>query len=158
MNFFNKFSTGAWFAFCGAILAIASLVVYRADISSEGYFQNAAVTNFELWCALGGALLLLAIILCLANKGRFTDLLGGCCQIAAPAVLALALINLVAARIEGLGFIYFSNADVLLEVQTEANLASASGAIANIALLGIGMLVAILSAFSNLRKKKKHVY
>ena len=68
-------------------------------------------------------------------------------------LIAAALINLVAARVEGLGFIYFSNADVALEVQTAANLSSAHGAIASMILLGVAMLVAIVAAFFSIRKK-----
>ena len=68
-------------------------------------------------------------------------------------LLALALINLISARVEGLGFIYFSNADVILEVQTPANLASASGAIASMVCFGLALIVALVAAFCTLRKK-----
>ena len=150
---FKKFSAGAWIACCAAILALVSIILYNINIGREGYFQNASVTNYVPWCALALALLLLATAFGQAGN-KVLDLLSGCCQIAAPALLAMSLINLVASRIEGLGFIYFSNADVLLEVQTPANLSSASTAITNMVVLGVAMLVAILSAFFTLRRKE----
>ena len=82
-------------------------------------------------------------------------LVQGALQIAAPVLLTLCLANLVAARAEGLGFIYFSNADVILEVQTPANLASATGTIANMVCLAVAMVIGIVGAFCGLRKKEK---
>ena len=55
-------------------------------------------------------------------------------------------------RAEGLGFIYFSNADVIVEVQTPDNLASATGSIANMICLGISTVVGIVAAFINIKK------
>ncbi len=154
MNFFKKFSAGAWIACCAAVLTLIALIVYAVNIGGEGYFQKASVSNFVLWCVLALVLLAAAVALVLAKDGKASALLSGCCQIAAPVLLALALINLIASRIEGLGFIYFSNADVLLEVQTPANLASASGTIANMVILGTAFLVAVIAAFCSLRKKE----
>ena len=70
-----------------------------------------------------------------------------------PALLAMGLINLVASRVDGLGYIYFSNADVAKEVQTAANMASAQSAIWSMGLLGAAMLVAVVAAFFSIRKK-----
>ena len=70
-------------------------------------------------------------------------------------ISAMCLGNLAAARAEGLGFIYFSNADVILEVQTPANLSSATGTIANMACLGAAALAGMAGAFCGLTKKAK---
>jgi hypothetical protein len=59
---------------------------------------------------------------------------------------------LVESRAQGLAYIYFSNEEVLAEVQTAANLSSASGAITSIALLAVAALVGIVAAF--FRQKK----
>ena len=83
---------------------------------------------------------------------KVVDLLTGLCQIAAPALLALAFINLVSARVEGFAFIYFSNADVLLEVQTAANMSSATCAIVNLVLLALSSIAGVVSAFFTLKK------
>ena len=86
------------------------------------------------------------------GRKKVVDLLTGLCQIAAPALLALAFINLVSARVEGFAFIYFSNADVLLEVQTAANMSSATCAIVNLVLLAVSSIAGIVSAFFTLKK------
>ena len=83
------------------------------------------------------------------------ELVTGVLQVCAPVLLTLCLASLAAARAEGLGFIYFSNADVILEVQTPANLASAAGTIANMACLGAAALAGIVGAFCGLRKKER---
>ena len=154
MSFFKKFSVGAWIACCAAVLTVVSLIVYAVNVGGEGYFKNASISNYVLCGVLALVLLLAAIAIGQAKAGKVMDLVSGCCLIAAPVLLAYSLINLIAGRIEGLGFIYYSNADVALEVQTAANLASGSGAIANMVILGIAMLVAIVAAFCNLRKKE----
>lgn len=157
MNFLKKMSAGAWIACCAAVLSLVSLILYAVNISSEGYFQKATVNNLVLWLVAAVVLLLIAIAVSLIKaKGAAQnglDLVSGCCQIGAPALLALSLINLIGSRIEGLGFIYFSNADVLLEVQTPANLASASCTIANMIVLGVALIVSLVAAFCTLRKK-----
>ena len=84
--------------------------------------------------------------------GRLAALLCGALQIVAPVVLAYCLINLIGGRIEGLGFIYFSNADVAKEVQTAANLSSATWAIASMVAYGVSMLAAVIASFVDVKK------
>ena len=153
----KKISVGGWIACAAAVLTLVSLIVYGTNVGGEGYFHNASVSNLALWGVLALIMLVCAIVLKLLdlNGGAATavDLVSGALQIGAPILLALALINLIAARVEGLGFIYFSNADVILEVQTPANLASASGAIASMVCFGVALIAALVAAFCNLRKK-----
>ena len=103
---------------------------------------------------VGAAVLEAAAVVLSMVKGakKVVDLLTGLCQIAAPALLALAFINLVSARVEGFAFIYFSNADVLLEVQTAANMSSATCAIVNLVLLAVSSIAGVVSAFFTLKK------
>ena len=154
----KKISVGGWIAILAAVLTLVSLIVYSVNIGSEGYFKNAAVSNLVLWTVLALVMLLGAVILKqIELKGgaqKAVDVIAGAFQIGAPVLLALALINLVAARVEGLGFIYFSNADVILEVQTPANLASATGTIVSIVFYALALIVALIAAFCGLRKKE----
>ena len=137
MNATKKLSAGAWLSIVTCVLSLAALVAYLINTSAAGYFQNATVSNLVLM-VVGAAVLV--------------DLLTGLCQIAAPALLALAFINLVSARVEGFAFIYFSNADVLLEVQTAANMSSATCAIVNLVLLAVSSIAGVVSAFFTLKK------
>ena len=153
----KKFSVGMCFAAVAALLAIVSLIVYTVNVGGEGYFHNATITNLALFCALAAVALVVAVALAFVNVPEGpaemgVNLITGALQIVAPALLALCLINLIAGRAEGLGFIYFSNADVILEVQTPENMASASGAIANMVVLGISTVVGIIASFINIKK------
>lgn len=150
----KKLSVGAWITCLAVLAATVAIVLYTSNIGAEGYFKGAEVSNLMLFGILAVAALIAAVILeQVAPASKAADVLSGLLQIAAPVLLALAAINLIAARVEGLGFIYFSNADVAKEVQTPANLSSASGAIAGMVAFGVAMLIAIVGAFCSLRRK-----
>ncbi len=157
MNFVKKMSVGGWIALIAAVLALVSAIVYGVNIGSAGYFKNASVSNLILFCVLAALMLAAAVALgqlkLSGPAATVVDLVSGALQIGAPVLLTFCLVALVAARAEGLGFIYFSNADVILEVQTPANLASATGAIANMVCLGIAAIAGMVGAFCSTRKK-----
>lgn len=157
MNAVKKLSVGAWITLVAAVLGVASLIVYTVNISSAGYFQNAAVSNLVPICALAVVALVCAVLLgqikLPSPASTVMELVVGVLQLCAPVLFTLCLINLIAARAEGLGFIYFSNADVILEVQTPANLSSATGSIANMVCLGVATLAGLVGAFCGMRKK-----
>lgn len=159
MNVIKKFSVGAWITLAAAVMAIVSVIVYTVNIGSPGYFQDAAVSNLTAFCVLAAAALAIAVALGQVKlsgpAGSLVELLQGVLQVAAPVLLTLCLANLAAARAEGLGFIFLSNADVILEVQTPDNMASATGTIANMVCLGVAMVIGIVGAFCTLRKKEK---
>ena len=152
----KQLTVGMCFAAVTAVLAIASLLVYNWNVGAAGYFQNAKVANLVMFCALAAAAMVVAIVLANVSVSGPADtvisLVVGALQIVAPVLLALCLVNLIASRAEGLGFIYFSNADVIVEVQTPDNLASATGSIANMICLGISTVVGIVAAFINIKK------
>ena len=150
----KKISVGGWITCAAALLTLVSLIVYASNIASAGYFQGASVTNLVLFAVLAIILYLAAIAVKLfVPADAASELISGILRIAAPVLIAAAAIALIGSRVEGLGFIYFSNADVALEVQTPANLASASAAITSMVLFGVSMLVGIVAAFLRLTKK-----
>lgn len=154
MNAMKKFTAGAWVTCAVVILTLASLIAYLVNVSRVGYFQGADVHNLVLMVTAAALLEVAAVALGLVKVPETVfQLISGVCQIAAPVLLMAGLINLVAARAEGLGFIYFSNADVILEVQTPENLASATGTIVNMVLLAVAGITGIVSAFFGLKKK-----
>ena len=154
MNAMKKLSAGAWITCAVVILSLAALIAYLVNISAVGYFQGAGVRNLVLMVAAAAVLEAAAVALGFVKvPENVFQLVSGVCQIGAPVLLMVGLINLVAARAEGLGFIYFSNADVILEVQTPENLASATGTIVNMVLLAVAGIIGIVSAFFGLKKK-----
>ena len=154
----KKQSAGVWVNLIAAILAVASLIVYGVNISSEGYFQNATVSSMMNYGIPAIILLVLVIVLAqlklTGGAATAVEIISGAMRIAVPVLLTLCLINLIAARAEGLGYIYFSNADVTLEVQTPENLSSATGTIANMICLAVSAVVAMAAAFFRLTKKE----
>ncbi|MCI8539488.1 MAG: hypothetical protein HFF18_12680 [Oscillospiraceae bacterium] len=153
----KKLSAGAWISLIAAVLTLVSVILYTVNINSEGYFKNASVTNLTVYAILALILFLAAAALgqvkLSGGAATAVELLSGAMQIVAPVLLALCLISLIAARAEGLGFIYFSNADVILEVQTPANLASATGSIASMIALGVAIVIGLAGAFCPVRRK-----
>ena len=154
----KKQSAGVWVNLIAAILAVASLIVYGVNISSEGYFQNASVSSMINYGIPAIILLVLVIVLAqlklTGGAAAAVEIISGAMRIAVPVLLTLCLINLISARAEGLGYIYFSNADVTLEVQTPENLSSATGTIANMICLAVSAVVAMAAAFFRLTKKE----
>ena len=141
MNATKKLSAGAWLSIVTCVLSLAALVAYLINTSAAGYFQNATVSNLVLMVVGAAVLEAAAVVLSMAKGAKkVVDL------------LALAFINLVSARVEGFAFIYFSNADVLLEVQTAANMSSATCAIVNLVLLAVSSIAGVVSAFFTLKK------
>lgn len=153
----KKQSAGVWVNLIVAILALASLIVYGVNISSAGYFQNATVSSMTTYGIPAIVLLVLVIILAqlklTGGAAAAVEIISGAMRIAIPVLLTLCLINLIAARAEGLGYIYFSNADVALEVQTPENLSSATGTIANMICLAVSAVAAMVAAFFRLNRK-----
>ena len=150
----KKLSVGAWITCFAALLAVVAFIAYSANIGGEGYYKDAAVNNFALVVWGAAACLVLAIVLYLAKDNKAVEIVTGVLRVAAPALMAFGLMNLIAGRVDGLGYIYFSNTDVAKEVQTAANLGSAQTAIWSMALLGAAMLIAVIAAFFSLRKKE----
>lgn len=154
----KKQSAGVWVNLIAAILAVVSLIVYGVNISSAGYFQNASVSSMLPYGILAVVLLVLVIVLAqlklTGGAATAVEILSGVMRIAVPVLLTLCLINLIAARAEGLGFIYFSNADVILEVQTPENLSSATGTITNMICLAVSAVAAMAAAFFRLTRKE----
>lgn len=157
MSFIKKQSAGSFVTLLTLILTIASVITYYVNISGEGYFQNAAVSQAIFWTFAAAILLIAVLVLAQLNPGSKLEmvltLISGLMRIVTPVCLIAAAMMLVSARVEGFAFIYFSNEEVLQEVQTAANMSSAHGAIANIVILAVTALVGIAAAFFNLKKK-----
>lgn len=149
---------GIWFNIVVVVLTLVSVIIYGVNVYGEGYFKNASVSGLVAYCV--AAVVILSVVIVLAQT-KFTgmalvaaDIVSGLLRIAVPVLLTLCLVNLISARAEGLGFIYFSNKDVLLEVQTIENMSSATGAIINMVFLGIVAVASMVAAFFRLRKEE----
>lgn len=157
MNSIKKITPGIILTVITLLLSVISIIVYNTNIAGEGYFHNAAVSNAVKFNVLGIVVLAAAIVLALVPVegvlAKVLTILSDVCRIVAPALFIAAVLAIVTARVEGFAFIYFSNVEVLQEVQTPANISSAHGAIANIVFLAITAVVGIVSAFFSARKE-----
>lgn len=158
MSFLKKQRAGIYVTVLALILTVAALITYQVNIAGEGYFQNAVVAQAVIYPVIALVLEILVVVLAQVSlKGaavKAVDVVSGALRIVIPVLLVIAAMNVVSSRVEGFAFIYFSNQEVLQEVQTPANMASAHGAIANIVLLGVAAVVGIVAAFFSVEKKE----
>lgn len=156
MAILKKQTFGSISALLALVLALVGTIVYFINIGSTGYFEDAAVPTAATLMLLSVVALAAVVVLAQLNLSavadKILDIVSGALRIAAPAGLIGAAMLLIEARAQGLAYIYFSNEEVLAEVQTAANLSSASGAIAAIALLAVAAIVAVVSAFFKVKK------
>lgn len=156
MSFLKKQTKGIWITFVALILSVASLIIYNININSAGYFQNASSPYAVRYMIIALMLFLVSIILAeISAQGmakKILDFLSGAMRILAPALCIAAAITLVSSRVQGFAFIYFSNEEVLQEVQTAANLSSSRGAIANIVTLFVTAIIGTVAAFFSTKK------
>ena len=89
----KKQSAGVWVNLIAAILAVASLIVYGVNISSEGYFQNATVSSMINYGIPAIILLVLVIVLAqlklTGGAAAAVEIISGAMRIAVPVLLTL---------------------------------------------------------------------
>ena len=159
MEFIKKQSLGVWASLVALILAIAGLVAYNSNISSEGYFKGSSVASASNDAII--AIVLLVVVIVAAQfsltgiADKVVDVVASVLRILAPACLIGAAMLILGARVEGIGYVLFSNEEVLAEIQTEANLASVNGAITCVVILAVAGVAAMIAAFFGLKKKAK---
>lgn len=157
MAILKKQTFGSISALVALVLAVVGLIIYWINIGTVGYFEDAAVAPAATALILSIVALIAVIVVAQLNLGgmvdKILDIVSGLLRIAAPAGLIAAAMLLIEARANGLAFIYFSNEEVLAEVQTAANLSSATCAIVGIVMLVVATIVAIVSAFFRVKKE-----
>ena len=159
MNFMKKQTAGSGITFVAFVLSIAAIIVYFVNINSVGYFENAAVPEAVLYNVIG--IVLLAVILVLSQLplsgivDKLLTIVSDIMRICAPVFFISALLRLVSSRVQGFAFIYFSNEEVLHEVQTAENMSSAHGKIAYMVLLCVTAVAAMIAAFFSIKKVQK---
>lgn len=153
----KKQTIGVWLALVTLVLGIVSFIVYFINIGSQGYFHGAsvdvAVKYMITVIIVGVCVIALTFLPVKPEVSKFVTFIADLGRITIPVLSIAAVLAIVSARVEGFAFIYFSNAEVLQEVQTPANISSAHGAIANIALLAVTAIIGIVGAFFNTGKE-----
>ena len=158
MNFIKKQSVGAWMTLGLFLLALVSTILYGVNGTMKGYFQLA---NSGYALALSILAVIFAAGALVIAQFKFEGILGKIMQIVADVLrfaavifLAVVLLNFISTRAQGLAYIFFSDENVLSEIQTPANMASANVAITGFIFYGIAWLLGIVSVFFKLSKKE----
>ncbi|MCR5078680.1 MAG: hypothetical protein K6B65_02000 [Bacilli bacterium] len=148
----KKLLSGSNIAAClTAILSLVMLILYGVNVSAEGFYFGMSVDGFVV-------LSIFALIFSLAIIGvSFAPLKGVVAKVVnvvvmvlkvlIPVFLFIVVIGFVHSRVAGFGYIYGSNVDVIKEVQTPANLASATVAITTIVFGVLASITGIVGAF-----------
>lgn len=137
----KKKAIGFYTALLTAILAVVGLIFYFVNCGTA-YFSNLGSDPMVI------AALIIAVVLQLVAaflSGVANHLLADIAAVVSPALLAIALVRFVSARINGIAAIMTFEGNA----QTMADLTSA---IVAIALFVVAMLIAVISAFFDAQK------
>jgi hypothetical protein len=156
-GFIKKQSVAIWISLATFVLALVALIIYLVNGASAGYFYG-DTNSTVVWFAI------LAIISSLASivlsqfafkglLGKIVGLLIDALTVIVPVLLVAALLTFVGDRAEGLAYIFGSDANVLSEIQTPANLSSAYTAIIGFAFFAIAWLSGLVAAFFKFPKE-----
>lgn len=134
-----------------ALLSLIALILYGANVSTKGFYQGMTIQNFVLLGVFTIVACLGIIGLSFLPKegvvGKVVNVVTMVLKVLIPVFLFSIVLAAISSRISGLGYIFFSNENVRLEVATPENLASAGVAITTIIFAAVAGLVGIVGAF-----------
>ena len=159
MNAIKKQKLGTWLTLVVIILGIVSVIIYSVNGSVEGYFKGTNQSSVVIMSVLAIVLAVVSIILAQFSPngaaGKILSAITDILRIAAAVLLIASLMGFVSTRVEGLGYIFGSDENVLDEIQTEENMRSAYTAIAGFAFYAVTWLVALVACFCGMTKAAK---
>ncbi len=156
----NLLTPGAILAAISFILLIVAYIIYGVNVTSAGYFQGYDSGAIALcsWLGIIGLAGYLVLSTFEVEHGTYT---GNIIAIGRSLLISLAVCCIISAgimyigdRAEGLAYIYFSDSNVLAEVQTAANLSSGSTTIVGTVIYLISWLFALVSSFFHIGNEK----
>lgn len=156
----KKYWIGAIVTVVTLVLTIVSLAMFSANVTGEGYFKgmdNSTVVAMAVLAIVFEVITLVLPLVPAKNKWVETGVrvVSDVLRVLIPIFLVVALLGFVGDRIEGLAYIYFSNEDVIQEVQTPANLASAELAINGMIMFGVTWVVSLIGSFFGITRSVK---
>ncbi len=155
----KKLGIGSYLAIVTFVLTIVSWIVYGVSVNAAGYFHNVSVAYVVLFTIFALLCLLAAIGLSFVPKkegivAKILPIAQSILLVGACVFLISCSINIIGARAEGLGYIYFSDSNVLSEVQTQDNLHSASLSITAFIFYLVTWLFSVVTPFFGLTRKE----
>lgn len=165
LNLLKKQGIAAYLALVATILGLVAVIIYSVNIGSVASYWYQTDNGTIIALSVVG-ILLYPIAIVVANLGvKFgegnkviklaADILASCLLVLATVFLLISAMLFLEDRVEGLAYIYGSDADVAGEVQTPDNLHYGSQAITGIVFYLIAWLAGTVSCFVSLTKKEK---
>ncbi len=158
MEFIKKQSVSTWITLGALIMALIGAILYGVNVGAVGYYHDVTIGILVVMTIL--VMIMLAALLVLAQfefdciLGKIVNIVTDVFKILIPIFLGICLVNFIITRVEGFGFILFSDESVRLTMQTPENMASVYTAISGFVFYGIAMVAAMVAAFFGLRKKE----
>lgn len=133
------------------IFALVVLILYAVNFNSNGYYQGVEAPGLILFTILTMVFSLGIIGLSFVKKegtiAKVVLVADIVLKVCIALFLMLVAMNLVSSRVEGIGYIFFSNADVAKEVATPANVGSAMVSFVAIGFAVVGAIAGIVGSF-----------
>ena len=159
MNFLKKLSISSYISIVTLVVGIVGFIFYFVTKGTAGYFVSASVKAtvvLTLIALIALVAVLVVRVLDLKLEGVVKTVVDAACGIVSAGVsvlFALAAMFYISPKVEGIAFIYFSNADVAATMQTPANLASSKLVIATTIILLVAAIVQVVSCFFSGKKE-----
>lgn len=133
------------------VATLVGLIFYGVNTGAEGYYQGVKADGLVVSAIF--AIVLMCLNVCAstleldAKVEKIVSVVKCAAVVGATVLLVIALIALVASRVEGLAYIYGADENIKAEIQTAANMASASSAIAGMVTFAIAWVVSVVASF-----------
>lgn len=172
LNFIKKQGIGTWISLGAILLSIIALIIYGAALGagdnltiasgSEVFYDanrtaDAAMMSTVVLCAVL-ALVFLAVAIVLGEL-KFEGIAGKVCAVAsnalrivAPALLIVAFLNFLYGSFTGLGWTFFSNAELVIFAEA---ISVGQQVIAGLVFFVIAAIAAIVASFFGMVKKEE---
>lgn len=157
MNFVKKQTIGVLISAVATLLALVAFILYVVNGAATGYFQGSTRVSIVVMSILSVLFLAGSIVIPQIKLEGFlakvVPHVGDALRIGAVIMLVASLLLFIGDRSEGLAYIFMSDLNVLDEIQTPANMASAYTAITGFVFYGLTWLVALVGSFFKVAKK-----
>jgi hypothetical protein len=153
----KKLGIGAYLALGTFVLTIVSWIIYGVSVTAPGYFHSVSVSYVVLFSIFAllcyAASIALSFVKVEGTLAKVLPIIQSILLVGACVFLISNAINIIGARAEGWGYIYFSDSNVLSEVQTADNMSSAALSITSFIFYLVTWAFSLATLFFNLTKK-----
>jgi hypothetical protein len=170
MTFFKKQAFGFWLSLLSIIALVAGYVIYSNVIvagdalfiaSGSEFFYDSSLAMYQtmnstvqIMAIAALACMVISVVLgqAMSKTVKVLEIIVGLLRIAVPALLMILVLNFVYGSLTGLGWTFFSNAE--LQIYPEA-VAVGKNVIVAIGLFAGALVLSLFGSFFNIVKKAK---